>query len=121
MPETVAVLGASPEPERYSHRAVRLLQEKGHRVIPVNPGQSHIDGLPVARTLADIQEPVDTVSLYVSPDRLAQVIPGLIALKPSRVIFNPGSEDDALAAQLMAAGIACEAACTLVLLRTGQF
>lgn len=121
MPETVAVLGASPKPERYSHRAVRLLQENGHRVIPVNPGQTHIDGLPVARQLEDIDQPVDTVTLYVSPDRLSQVLPALIALRPGRVIFNPGSEDPAAERQLAAAGIPSEAACTLVLLRTGQF
>ncbi len=121
MPETVAVLGASPKPERYSHRAVRLLQEHGHRVIPVNPGHDRIDGLPVARRLADIHDPVDTVTVYLSPDMLTRLMPELIALKPGRVLFNPGSESDTLAKALTEAGIPNENVCTLVLLRTGQY
>ncbi len=121
MSEIVAVLGASPKPERYSHRAVRLLQEHGHQVIPVNPGQSYIDGLTVARNLGDIKTPVDTVSIYVSPDSLQRMMDDLIALSPGRVIFNPGSEHHELRQRLDAAGIPNEEACTLVLLRTGQF
>ena len=121
MSETVVVLGASPKPERYSHRAVTLLQAKGHHVIPVNPGQSFINELPVARNLGEISQPVDTVSIYVSPDLLDRMMNDLITLAPKRVIFNPGSERDDLSSRLNAAGIANEEACTLVSLRTGQF
>lgn len=121
MSETVAVLGASPKPERYSHRAIRMLQEYGHRVIPVNPAQHEIDGLAVARGLREIREPVDTVTVYVSPDHLDRSIDDLVALKPRRVIFNPGAEHAAAAARLRKAGIDTEDACTLVLLRSRQF
>ncbi|MDP1540886.1 MAG: CoA-binding protein [Moraxellaceae bacterium] len=121
MSETVVVLGASPKPERYSHRAVTLLQANGHHVIPVNPGQSFINELPVARSLSDITHAVDTVSIYVSPNLLERMMGDLIALAPKRVIFNPGSERNDLSSRLNDAGIANEEACTLVLLRTGQF
>lgn len=121
MPETVAVLGASPKPERYSNQAVRLLRQYGHEVIPVNPAQREIAGLPVAAALAAITQPVDTVTVYVSPGHLEPLVDGLLALKPRRVIFNPGAEHPSVAARLEKAGIATEEACTLVLLRTGQF
>lgn len=121
MSETVAVLGASPKPERYSNRAILMLREYGHRVIPVNPIQREIAGLPVAASLADIREPVDTVTVYVSPAHLDPLVDGLLALKPRRVIFNPGAEHPRIAARLQAAGIATEEACTLVLLRSRQF
>ncbi len=119
--ETVAVLGASDNPERYSNRAVRLLLEHGHHPIPVNPRLEKVEDLPVAPSLGDIEEPVDTLTLYLSPERLEPLRDDILALKPGRVIFNPGTETPALASALTEAGIPCEEACTLVLLNTGQF
>lgn len=119
--QNVAVLGASTNPERYSNKAVRLLREHGHQVIPVNPAQDVIEGLPVMHTLGDIQETIDTLTLYMAPKHLAALADSIVALKPGRVIFNPGTEDPALQTRLDAAGIRWEEACTLVLLRTGQF
>lgn len=121
MSETVAVLGASPKPERYSNRAIHMLREYGHTVIPVNPIQREIAGLPVAASLQAITQAVDTVTVYVSPAHLEPLLEGLLALKPKRVIFNPGAEHPRIAAQLENAGIATEEACTLVLLRSRQF
>lgn len=121
MAQTVAVLGASHKPERYSNQAVRMLLEYGHNVIPVTPGRKEIEGLPVAPTLADIDRPVDTLTLYVGPERSAQLLDAIVALKPGRVILNPGTESEPLQAVLDQAGIPWQHACTLVLLRTGQF
>ncbi len=121
MSETVVVLGASPKPERYSNRAIHMLREYGHAVIPVNPIQQEIAGLPVAPSLQAIRKPVDTVTVYVSPNHLEPLLNDLLALKPARVIFNPGAEHPRIAAQLEKAGIRTEDACTLVLLRSRQF
>ncbi len=121
MSETVAVLGASPKPERYSNKAIRMLAEYGHRVIPVNPVQKEIEGLPVIARVDDLPADVDTVTVYLSPAHSRTQLPSLLALKPKRVIFNPGAENPALQSELEKAGIRVEEACTLVLLRTRQF
>lgn len=121
MSQTVAVLGASHKPERYSNQAVRMLKEYGHQVIPVTPGRKDIEGLPVAVSLADIGRPVDTLTVYVGPERSAQLQEEILALKPGRVILNPGTESEGLQQALDRAGIPWQHACTLVLLRTGQF
>lgn len=121
MKETVVILGASPKRERYSNQALRMLREYGHTPLPVNPGQDQIEGLPVFRRLEAIRQPVDTVTLYLSPPLSKPLAASIVALKPRRVIFNPGTESDELAAQCEAAGIEVQEACTLVLLRTGQF
>lgn len=121
MTETVVVLGASPKPERYSNQAIRLLTQHGHRVIPVNPAQETIEGLAVAKHMGAIGEHIDTVTMYVSPEHSKSLASDIIALKPKRVIFNPGTESTALENELEAAGIDTEQACTLVLLRTGQY
>ena len=118
---TVAVLGASPKPERYSNKAVRLLLEHGHRVIPIHPTIKEIERLPAASSLTDVREPVDTLTIYVSPALSAPLTDDILALQPNRVIFNPGTENPELNSALEAAGILPEEACTLVLLNTGQF
>ena len=117
----VAVLGASAPPERYSHKAVRALLANGHRVFPVHPALSTLLGLPVYPALPAIPEPLHTLTDYLSPAHQARVGGQMLECAPRRVIFNPGTENPALAAQLNAAGIDVLDACTLVLLSTGQF
>ena len=119
--ETVAILGASADPERYAFKAQRLLKEHGHRVIPVSAKDATIDGDATVAELRDIKGAVDTLTLYVRPAISSQCREQIEALKPRRVIFNPGTENEELSAALRAAGIDTEDACTLVLLRTGRF
>ena len=117
----VAVLGASNKPERYSHQAVVLLAKKGHAVFPIHPALAEIDGQRVFKKLADVSAPLHTVTMYVSPALSGSMAGEILAAKPARVIFNPGTENPELEEKLAAAGIAVLHACTLVLLRTGQF
>lgn len=119
--QSVALLGASGNPERYAYLALKLLLEKGHRVLPVNPALAEIEGLAVTASLSDLSGPVDTLTLYVGAARLPAMAGDIIQLKPGRVIFNPGTESPELQAALDQAGIPWIEACTLVLLRTGQF
>ena len=120
-PQRVVIIGASNNPERYSHRALLLLRKQGHEVVPVHPKLAEIEGIPVVADVALISGPVDTVTMYVGPAISAGLQEKIIALKPRRIIFNPGAENASLADALQKAGIACEEACTLVLLSTGQF
>ena len=117
----VVVLGASPKPARYSNQAVRLLLERGFRVTPIHPKAESIEGLAVIERLERVTPPVDTLTLYVGPERLRPQIDAILALAPERVIFNPGSECRGLEQRLDQAGIPWEQACTLVLLTTKNF
>ncbi len=121
--EKVVVLGASDKPERYSNQAVRLLLEYGHEVIPVHPALKAVADLPVIADLGDIPaaENIDTLTVYVSPAVSGKLVDSIVKLKPGRVIFNPGAENRELTEELQANDIPVEEACTLVLLRTGQF
>lgn len=117
----VVVLGASNNPDRYSYQAISLLDSKGHEVFCVNPRQQKILGFETYQHLSDIPTPVDTLTLYVGPKRLRDYIDQIIDLKPSRVLFNPGTECPEMQDRLQQFGIEYEEVCTLVLLRTGQF
>lgn len=121
MKETVVIVGASDKLDRYSNKAQKLLTRHGHHVVPVHPLLKEIDGVNVKASLRDIDAAVDTITMYVGPERGEKLSEDIIALKPRRVIFNPGSESAILQQQLQASGIAVEEACTLVLLNTNQF
>ena len=69
MNKTTVILSASPKPERYSNRAQRLLKEHGHNIIPINPIEEEILGDKVVNQLADYNGEVDTVTLYLRPER----------------------------------------------------
>ena len=117
----VAVIGASEDPEKYSHKAMLLLKEKGHHVFPVNPFLKEIQGISVYSSLQEVPEAVDTVSLYLRKEISDQVEEQILRKAPKRVIFNPGAENEVLAKKIKAAGIQTLNACTLVLLKTDQF
>ncbi len=117
----VAVLGASAKPERYSYQAVALLKDKGHTVFPVHPAIGEIQGLKAYARLSDIQEALHTLTVYVSAGNSSALQGEILASQPRRVIFNPGAENPILTEALRQQGIEVLEACTLVLLRTGQF
>lgn len=119
--EKVAVIGASPKKDRYSNKAVNMLGDYGHTPIPIAPKHETIEGLKVYRSLYDLPEKPDTVTLYLGPARQDQVIDDIISIKPNRVIFNPDTENINAKEKLTSAGIDVVEACTLVLLRTNQF
>ncbi len=117
----VAVLGASNKPDRYSYKAVLLLKEKGYTPYPVHPVLAEIEGIPVFPSLRHIPVSLDVATLYLGPANQSKIEDQLIEIRLRRVIFNPGAENPALADRLQAAGIEALNACTLVLLKTGQF
>lgn len=121
MKEKVAILGASDNEDRYSYKALQMLQQYEHQVYPVHPSLHAIEGLRVFPRLKDIPVQIDTVTVYLRAEISQSLGSDIIQLKPRRVIFNPGAENSALAKDLESAGIVVENACTLVLLRTNQF
>ena len=121
MGETVAVIGASNDETRYSHKAMVLLLENGHEVIPVTPKESSVLGLQVVPTVQELIPPVDTVTVYVRPAVLLPSVEALIRLAPKRIIFNPGTEDTAIMERLREGGIEVVNACTIVMQKLGQF
>jgi uncharacterized protein len=117
----VAVLGASTNPDRYSYKAVKLLEEMGHSVFPVHPSARPIDGTRCYASLGEIEEPVDTITVYLGERNSTPLVDQIIQAKPRRIILNPGAESDLLSRRCEEAGIQVQEACTLVLLHTGQF
>ncbi|MDP9291012.1 MAG: CoA-binding protein, partial [Verrucomicrobiota bacterium] len=94
--QTVAVIGASNDRRKFGNKAVRAYQESGYTVFPVNPAESFIEGIKAYKSVADIAEPVDYVSLYVPPAVGLKLLPAIAEKKPHELWLNPGSESDEL-------------------------
>jgi len=121
MAETVVILGASVNPERYAYMAQVALIEKGHIPLPVNPRYDQIDGVQCYPELKSLKCHIDTITIYVKPAILRSMTEDIIHARPGRVIFNPGAECREVSTRLESAGIKVQNACTLVLLNTSQF
>jgi predicted CoA-binding protein len=119
MKKTV-IIGASVNPERYAYKAAQMLLKFGHEICLYGLRAGQVNDIPIQTSLTHCEQ-VDTVTLYVSEKNQAEYIPFILALKPKRVIFNPGTENPAFEKHLTAAGIEPIEACTLVMLRTNQY
>ncbi len=120
--EVVAVIGASSDSKRYAYKAMEMLEDYGHRPIPVHPREEEVRGHKVVHNLGELAaKNVATITVYVNPAISDKYENDIIRVKPKRVIFNPGAENPRLEDSLKEHGIKVENACTLVLLRTGQY
>lgn len=122
MKKTV-LIGATTNPSRYAYLAANMLAEYGHEVVPLSihkAGQVagfEILDLNAKPAIAD----VDTVTLYIGPQRQPEWYDYILGLKPKRIIFNPGTENEDFEKRAEAEGVEALEACTLVMLRSRQF
>jgi hypothetical protein len=114
------VLGASPNPERYSNLAVSRLRQRGHPVIAIGVKEGKIDDVDIQTKFPEERD-VDTITMYLNPMRQKQYYDYILSLKPKRIIFNPGAENPELEELAQKNNIEPIEACTLVMLSTGQY
>jgi len=114
------VLGASDNPSRYSYLAVHRLRSYGHPVFAIGKKSSIVGDVTIEKEKKEFYN-VHTVTLYLNPTHQKQYYDYIISLKPRRLIFNPGAENDELYDLAKKNGITPIEACTLVLLSTNQY
>lgn len=114
------VLGASENTERYSNLAVKKLIAYNHPVVALGKRAGMIGNIPII-TEKKLIEDIDTVTLYLNPLHQKPYYDYIIALKPKRIIFNPGAENEELETLATKNGIKTMEACTLVMLSTSQY
>jgi uncharacterized protein len=116
------IIGATTNPGRYAYLAARMLKEYNHEIVPIGIKQGSLFG---AQILDIYQRPevkdVHTVTLYIGPQRQPEHIDYILSLKPKRIIFNPGTENDDFMKRAEKEGVEAMEACTLVLLRSLQY
>ena len=113
---SVAVIGASKDRRKYGNKAVRAYEENGLRVLPVNPGETTIEGHQTYPSIDEVPEPIDYVSLYVPPAVGLKLLPAIAAKKPKELWLNPGSESDELIEAAADLHLRAIVACSIVAL-----
>lgn len=107
--KTIALVGASPKPERASNRVLGYLVEQGYQMTPINPGHAgkSIHGQPVVATLSDLSAPVDMIDVFRSIAALPALFDEILSLPimPKYVWLQLAIRDDAQAERLESAGI----------------
>lgn len=114
------VLGASENPARYSNMAMQRLAKHGHPVIAIGKTKGRAHHIEIHNTPV-VERGIDTVTLYLNPAHQKPYYNYILNLKPTRIIFNPGTENDEFISLAEKNGIKTIEACTLVMLGTGQY
>ena len=114
------VLGTSLKPQRYSNLAVNRLLDNGIETEAFGLREGKIREVNIKTDFENFQD-INTITLYIGAAHQSEYIDKILALRPERVIFNPGTENPELYDILKENGIDVEVACTLVLLGTGQY
>jgi uncharacterized protein len=122
MAKKTVIIGATPNPSRYAYLAAQMLTEYNHEIVPLSIKKGEVSGKEILdlRTKPAIDN-VDTVTLYIGPQNQPEWYDYIISLKPKRIIFNPGTENDALEKLAEDNGIEAVEGCTLVMLRSLQY
>lgn len=122
MSKKTVILGASNNTNRYAYSAAERLNRHGHPFVPIGVKRGEVLGQPI---LDIFERPfvnnVDTITLYIGPRHQEGLSDYIITLNPKRVIFNPGTENEALSKMLQKHGIQTIEACTLVMLSVGNY
>lgn len=121
MPKSTLVLGASPHPFRFAHRAIKRLRHFQHPVEALGLHKGQIEDVSIQTDRTLISTDIHTVSIYLNRYNQTMYYDWIISLKPKRVIFNPGAENFEFESKLNNAGIEVLNACTLVMLSIGNY
>lgn len=105
--KTIAMVGASDRPDRASYGVMKFLQDRGYRVIPVNPSITgeHVHGEFVWRELSQIGDPIDMVDIFRRSADAGEAVDQAIAAGAKAVWMQLGVTDAAAAARAEAAGL----------------
>ncbi len=114
------VLGASPNPVRYSHKAVKSLQRHDVPVIPVGIKTGEIGGIEIVKDRPQLED-IHTITMYIGPPRQKDYYSWLLGLHPKRIIFNPGTENPEFMEMAKKEGIEVLEDCTLIMLNAERF
>jgi len=117
---TVAIVGASPDPSKYSHQACLRFAKQGYTVWPIHPSAATVADLPVYASLAALPGRPDIVCMYVNPERGLAQLDAIVAAKPTMLWLNPGADGEPLASAARARGLKVIEACSLVVLAQGD-
>ena len=112
--KSVAVLGASANRAKFGNKAVRAFLQQGFRVYPIHPSETTVEGLPVLRSVTDLPERPDMVSVYLPPAVLKGLLPAIAQKGCDELWLNPGAESPEVFAEAERLGLNVIQACSII-------
>jgi len=112
--KSIAIIGASNNPNKFGNKAVRAYVRQGYTVYPVNPHEETIEGLRAFKSITDIPVRPAMVSVYVPPDVLLTLLPEIAAKGCDELWLNPGAESEAVLVEAERLGLKAIQACSIV-------
>lgn len=110
----MAIIGASNDRNKYGNKAVRAFRQQGYVVYPVNPNEKEIEGLRTFKSVSEVPERPDMVSVYVPPRILRALLPEIAVKGCDELWLNPGTESDEILAEAEKLGLNVIQACSIV-------
>lgn len=120
MNKRTLVLGASPNPERYSNIAIHRLVSAEIPTFAVGMRKGIVAGVEIQKELIEFPE-IDTITLYMNAEVQKMYIDYMLSLHPKRIIFNPGTENPVFERLAADQKIEVVRGCTLVMLSVGTY
>ena len=112
--KTVAIIGASNNPNKFGNKAVRAFLKEGYTVYPVNPNEAEVEGLKAFKSIANVPARPHMVSIYVPPAVLMKLLPAIAAKGCDELWLNPGSESDEVLVEAERLGLNVIQACSII-------
>jgi predicted CoA-binding protein len=121
MGKTTLVLGASPNPDRFSYKAIQRLQRINIEVIAIGRKDVDLGNIKIKKGMPEDIGVIHTISMYISPQNQKEYYNYILSLHPERIIFNPGTMNPELADMAKREGIEILDDCMLSMLNSGLF
>ncbi len=116
------IVGSVPKPYRYAYQAAEMMERRKLDFVPLGIQEGEVMGQKILNFYDKPQiNDVDTLTLYINPERQKEWYDYMLSLNPKRIIFNPGTENQEFKRMAEERGIMCIHACTLVMLSTGEY
>ena len=114
MSKTVAVIGASSDRRKFGNKALRAFRAEGHRVIPINPNQTEVEGIRTYASVLDVPDAIDVATVYVQPEVGARLLAEFARKEIPEIWINPGAESRDLLAEAKRLHLNVITACSIV-------
>jgi|SRR5687768_5268953 len=111
---SVAVIGASNDRTRWGNKSVRAFQQRGFKVYPVHPTDTNVEGLTTYKSISEVPERLDLVTVYVRPQVLLKLLPEIAAKGCDELWLNPGTESDQVLAEAERLKLNVIQACSII-------
>ena len=112
--KSIAIIGASANPEKFGNKAVRAYVQQGWTVYPINPKEPIIEGIPAYKSVREIPAVPDEASIYLAPHLVPAVLQEIASKGIKKAWLNPGTESDNAVERAEELGLETIVACSIV-------